>query len=154
MSRLTMAAIAGLALMLTGCGSVPTTGGSAPAATRTISPPVQRSLPPTPAGNVLTFADNGATVTLVTGQLLTIELAPAPLAPAWDRPRLTGSGLRLVSVTGGYPEHGPMRAVFLAVAPGTTVVTAASDMACLHAHPRCMVAQRIWTARVIIRAHL
>jgi hypothetical protein len=104
------------------------------------------------AGNVLTAADTGARVTLVTGQRLTMDLAPGPGAYAWHRPRRTGTGLRLLSVTGGYPYHGPMRAVFLATGPGTAALSSVSDMPCLHERPRCLVAQRLWTATVIIRA--
>ena len=160
MSRLRMVAAVALALVLAGCGTAAGTGSAASSSsTGTIGPPVQRSLsapspssaPVTPAGNVLTVADAGATVALVTGERLTVVLAPGPGAYAWHRPRLTGSGLRLLSVTGGYPYHGPMRAVFLATGPGTAALSSVSDMPCLHERPRCLVAQRLWTATVIIR---
>ena len=159
MSRLRMVAAAALALVLAGCGTAAGTGNGA-SSTGTIGPPAQRSLsapspssaPATSAGNVLTAADTGARVTLVTGQRLTMDLAPGPGAYAWHRPRLTGTGLRLLSVTGGYPYHGPMRAVFLATGPGTAALSSVSDMPCLHERPRCLVAQRLWTATVIIRA--
>lgn len=157
MSRLRMVAAAALVLVLAGCGTAAGTGGVA-SSTGTIGPPTQRSLsapspssaPVKPAGNVLTAADTGATVTLVTGQQLTVDLEPGPGAYAWHRPRLTGSGLRLLSVTGGYPSHGLMRAVYLATGPGTAVLSSVSDMPCLHEHPQCLVAQRLWTATVII----
>ena len=160
MSRLRMVAAAALALVLAGCGTAAGTGNGASSSTGTIGPPAQRSLsapspssaPVTSAGNVLTAADTGARVMLVTGQRLTIDLAPGPGAYAWHRPRLTGSGLRLLSVTGGYPYHGPMRAVFLATGPGTAALSSVSDMPCLHERPRCLLAQRLWTATVIIRA--
>ena len=159
MSRLRMVAAAALVLVLAGCGTAAGIGSGASSSTGTIGPPTQRSLsapspssaPGTPAGNVLTAADSGATVTLVTGQRLTVDLAPGPGAYAWHRPRLTGSGLRLLSVTGGYSYHGPMRAVFLATGPGTAVLSLVSDMPCLHERPRCLIAQRLWTATVIIR---
>ena len=158
MSRLRMVAAAALALVLAGCGTAAGTGNGASSSTGTIGPPTQRSLsapspssaPGTPAGNVLTAADSGATVTLVSGQRLTVDLTPGPGAYAWHRPRLTGSGLRLLSVTGGYSYHGPMRAVFLATGPGTAVLSSVSDVPCLHERPRCLVAQRLWTATVII----
>ena len=159
MSRLRMVAAAALALVLAGCGTAAGTGNGA-SSTGTIGPPAQRSLsapspssaPATSAGNVLTAADTGARVTLVTGQRLTMDLAPGPGAYAWHRPRLPGSGLRLLSVTGGYSYHGSMRAVFLATGPGTAVLSSVSDVPCLHERPRCLVAQRLWTATVIIRA--
>lgn len=161
MARLTRAATAALVLVLAGCGTAAGTGSGASSSTGAIGPPAQRSLsapspssaPVTPAGNVLTAADSGATVTLVTGQRLTVDLAPGPGAYAWHRPRLTGAGLRLLSVTGGYPYHGLMRAVFLATGPGTAVLSSFSDMPCLHERPRCLVAQRRWTATVIIRVN-
>ena len=159
MTRLRMVAAAALVLVLAGCGTAAGIGSGASSSTGTIGPPKQRSLsapmpssaPVTPAGNVLTAADTGTTVMLVTGQRLTVDLAPGPGAYAWHRPRLTGSGLRLLSVTGGYSYHGPMRAVFLATGPGTAVLSSLSDMPCLHERPRCLVAQRLWTATVIIR---
>jgi len=159
MTRLRMVAAAALVLVLAGCGTAAGIGSGASSSTGTIGPPTQRSLsapspssaPGTPAGNVLTAADSGATVTLVTGQRLTVDLAPGPGAYAWHRPRLTGSGLRLLSVTGGYPHRGPMRAVFLATGPGAAVLSSLSDMPCLHERPRCLIAQRLWTATVIIR---
>jgi hypothetical protein len=154
-----MVASAALVLVLAGCGTAAGVGSGASSSTGIIGPPTQRSLsapmpssaPVTPAGNVLTAADTGARITLATGQRLTIDLAPGPGAYAWHWLRLTGSGLRLLSVTGGYPHHGPMRAVFLATGPGTAVLSSVSDMPCLHERPRCLVAQRLWTATVIIR---
>ena len=159
MSRLRMVAAAALALVLAGCGTAAGTGNGASSSTGTIEPPAQRSLsapspssaPATSAGSVLTAADTGARVTLVTSHRLTVDLAPGPGAYAWHRPRLTGSGLRLLSVTGGYPYHGPMRSVYLATGPGTAVLSSVSDVPCLHERPRCLVAQRLWTATVIIR---
>jgi hypothetical protein len=151
---------AALMLVLAGCGTAAGVGSGASSSSRgTIGPPTQRSLsapipsstPVTPAGNVLTAADADARITLVTGERLTVVLAPGPGAYAWHRPRLTGTGLRLLSVTGGYPSHGPMRAVFLATGPGTAVLSSLSDMPCLHERPRCLIAQRLWTATGIIR---
>src|SRR5262249_46247319 len=118
MTRLRMVAAAALAVVLAGCGTAAGTGSAASSATGTIGPPEQRSLsapspssaPVTPAGNVLTAADTGARVTLMTGQRLTVDLAPGPGAYAWHRPRLTGSGLRLLSVTGGFPSPGTVPA--------------------------------------------
>jgi hypothetical protein len=158
-SRIRMAATAGLALVLAGCGAVGGTGGAASGSSTTTGPSADQSQPPSsstastsePNGKLLTTADNGTTVTVVLGQQLTVELAPGTGAYAWDPPRLTGSSLQLISVAGGYPSRDVMRAVFLAAAPGPTVVSSTSDTACLHARPRCMLAQRIWRAQVIVR---
>ncbi|HET9079748.1 MAG TPA: hypothetical protein VFO01_04435 [Trebonia sp.] len=161
MLRLRMAAAAALALVVAGCGTAAGTGNAASPSRGTIGPPVQRSLPVPPpssppatraGGGVLTVADTGATVTLAAGQRLTIELAPGAGVYAWHGPRLAGDGLRLLSVTGGYPSRGLMRAALLATGPGTTVVSSFSDMPCLHEHPSCLVAQRRWTVTVVVHA--
>lgn len=125
------------------------TAGESPA----LLSPAQPSPPPTPAGSpgtTLTDADNGATVPVGVGQHVTVELVPEAGVYAWRPPRLAGSALRLPSVAGGYPDRRPMQAVFLAVAPGTAVISAVSDLPCLHAHPRCAAVQRVWTATAIV----
>jgi hypothetical protein len=160
-----MVAIAGVALMLAGCGTAAGAdaahAGSSPSSSNSaIGPPVQRSIerpppqgsPATASGSVLTAADDGSAVFLVPGQRLAVELAPGRGVYAWDRVRLTGSALRLLSVAGGYPGRGVMVEVFLATAPGTTALSTVSDVPCLHARPRCLVAQRGWHARVIVQA--
>src|SRR5215469_9430065 len=114
--RLRLIGVAGLAILVAGCGSVANPGSSLTGTPTTIGAPTQRSLatafpsrtPVTPAGNVLTVADSGAAVTLTVRERLTVDLEPAPGAYAWDRPRVTGSGLVPASVVGGYPDRGPM----------------------------------------------
>ena len=89
MTRLRMVAAAALVLVLAGCGTAAGIGSGA-SSKGTIGPPTQRSpsapmssgAPVTPAGNVLTVADAGATVALVTGERLTVVLAPGPGAYA------------------------------------------------------------------------
>lgn len=160
--RLRLVVLGGLALVLAGCGSAVSPESSPSGTTGATGSPTQRSLaspppstaPVTPTGNVLTDADNGATVTVATGARLTIDLAPEPGAYAWDRSRLTGAGLRLVSVVGGYPARAPMQAVLLAVSPGTVIVSSDSDAPCLHQRPMCAMAVRIWTIRVIVKAEI
>lgn len=105
------------------------------------------------AGTVLTLANNRETIRLAIGQRLTVYLVPVPGGRPWDRPRLTGSGLQLVSVTGGFPQQGPMQAVYVAVAPGTAGLSSFTETQCAHAKPPCMVAVRIWTVQVIIGAN-
>jgi len=74
---------------------------------------------------------------------MTVDLAPGSGVYAWDRPQLIGSALQLVSAAGGYPSRDPMQALFRAVSPGTAIVSSLSDAPCLHARPRCMIAQRV-----------
>lgn len=166
MRRTRTVAIASLAL-LAGCGTAAGPGaasGSSPATTAVAGTPSVRSFPAGPTatqtssptvsgpGHVLTAADSGTVVELRSGDNLTVELLPGRGVYAWDRPRLTGTALRLVSVTGGYPARGAMRALFLAVRPGTAEVSASSDLPCLHSTPRCLLAQRVWAVRVIVRS--
>jgi hypothetical protein len=113
-------------------------------------PPVTSAALP---GTTLTFASNGVTVSVAAGQHVAVDLGPEPGVYAWQPLRLTGAALQPVSVAGGYPDRGPMQAVFLAAVPGTAVISTLSDMPCLHAHPRCAVVQRVWTATVIVLAH-
>jgi hypothetical protein len=127
------------------------TGSAAPAIT--VSGPVTTTgpkptvTPPSATGSVtLTAADNGQVVNVRVGQTVTVALAPDFMA--WHLPAAAGAALRRVSASGGYPSRQPARAVFLAVAPGTAVLSAESDMACLHAHPRCMVPQQLWHVTV------
>jgi hypothetical protein len=157
-------AITSLAL-LAGCGSAAGSGaapGPSPATATVIGSPAVGSLPAAPTatesasptvsgpGHVLTAADSGAVVALRPGDKLTVELLPGPGVYAWDRPLLTGTALRLVSVAGGYPARGPMLASFVAAAPGAAGVSASSDLPCLHSRPRCLPAQREWAVRVIV----
>lgn len=166
MRRTPTVAMASLAL-LAGCGTAVGSGaasGTSPATTAVAETPTVRSFPAEPTatrsplptisgpGHVLMAADSGAMVALRSGDNLTVELLPGRGVYAWDRPRLTGTALRLVSVAGGYPAHGAMRAVFLAVRPGTADVSASSDLPCLHSTPRCLPAQRVWAVRVIVGA--
>ena len=161
-----IAAMASLAL-LAGCGAAAGPGaasGPSPATATVIESPAVRSFPAEPAatqsasptisgpGHVLTAADSGAVVALRPGDNLTVELLPGPGVYAWDRPRLTGTALRLVSVAGGYPARGPMLASFLAVRLGTAEVSASSNLPCLHSRPRCLPAQREWAVRVIVHS--
>jgi len=126
------------------------TGSAAPAIT--VSGPVTITSPEprptvTATGPVtLTDADSGAVVYLRVGQQVIVVLTPDFMA--WHPPTAAGTVLRRVSASGGFPGRQPARAVFLAVAPGTAVLTAESDTACLHAHPPCMVPQQLWQVTV------
>jgi hypothetical protein len=138
--------------------AVPPGAGSATAGTGSAAPAITVSGPVTPAGPpttvppsltgsvTLTVADNGAVVYLRVGQQVTVVLTPAFMA--WHLPIAGGSALRRVSASGGFPGRQPARAVFLAVAPGTAILSAESDTACLHARPPCMVPQQLWHVTV------
>lgn len=100
----------------------------------------------------LTQSDNGATVVLARGQLIMVVLG-GPGLPTWDQPLAAGpqaSLLHRVSASGGYPSSAPARAEFLAVYRGRSVIRSITDAACLHAKPRCEIAQQVWQVSVII----
>jgi hypothetical protein len=123
---------------------------NATAGSATATPiPVEGSPSPTglPAGPV-TQADNGKTFRLTVGQQLTVVLAKSPMM--WDQPTAHGSAVARVSSSGGYPGTTPAMAVFRAVSPGTAQVTSATDMQCLHATPRCLPPQQIWSITVVV----
>ena len=122
------------------------TASAAPAITVPVPGPRSAPAPTRLTGSVTLTAADRAVVYLRVGQQVTVILAPG--FQAFHQPGATGAALRLVSASGGYPGRRPARAVFRAVAPGTSTLSAVSDTACLHAHPRCMVPQQIWTATV------
>lgn len=100
-------------------------------------------------GRVLTVADDGITISMLTGQQVTVVLEPGG---QWHRPATSSGALVLVSASGGYPTTMPASAVFRAVRPGTALMTSATDAACLHAKPPCAIPQRGWRVTVIVSA--
>ncbi|HWC35255.1 MAG TPA: hypothetical protein VG650_10550 [Mycobacteriales bacterium] len=56
-----------------------------------------------------------------------------------------------ISHSGGYPTNEDARATFKALAPGRADISSTTDAACLHATPRCMIAQQIWVVHVIVK---
>lgn len=133
-----------------------------PAATATASPiggatasplatiPPTASPPPARAGRAaLTTADNGAAVRLRPGQRVTVALAAQGLF-SWHVPAAAGAAVRKTSASGGYPGRRPARAQFLALRPGTAILTSIDDTACLHARPACLPPQQAWRVTVIV----
>jgi hypothetical protein len=101
----------------------------------------------------VTIWDDGATVVVVPGQVITVVLTGQAML-RWDRPRLAGSGpgmLRQLSVSGGYPSAAPGRASYRAVRAGTADIFSSTNTRCLHTHPSCEIAQRLWRVSVVVR---
>jgi hypothetical protein len=112
--------------------------------------PAPGSPPPILTGPAsLTTADNGATVRLHPGQRVTVVLASQG-SLSWHVPAAAGAVVTRVSASGGYPGRQPARAAFLAVRPGSAILTAIDDMACLHARPACEPAQQVWRVTVTV----
>jgi hypothetical protein len=104
--------------------------------------------PTKPSGAVPVTEDSaGQTIRLRVGQALDVEL-PANHVP----PASSGTVLRRASADGGYPTGAPVRARFEAVRAGAADLTSGTDYACLHAEPRCMLPQQLWTVHVVVTA--
>jgi hypothetical protein len=102
---------------------------------------------------LLTQADSGLTIRLPVGAEVTVVLSsPGSQGTMWDQPAASGGAVVRVSVSGGYPSHLPVQAVFRAVAPGTSQLTSQSDLPCFHQTPRCMVATQVWHVTVVVPA--
>ena len=101
----------------------------------------------------LTTADDGATVVVVPGQMITVVLAGQGML-RWNPPRLAGSvpgALRQLSASGGYPSDAPARTSYRAIQAGTAEIISGTNAPCLHAHPPCEIAQRLWRVTVVVR---
>lgn len=157
---------------LIGCGTGPAAGSpgtaagspatvAASAGTATASPGVITGMPTAsppgggtggeapPRRRLLTVADDGASVRLRPGQVLTVVLASGGLR--WDIPGTSGAAVRRISGSGGYPAYRPAVAVFRALRPGRAWVTSLTDTECLHTQPACGIPQRLWRALIIVR---
>ncbi len=98
----------------------------------------------------MTEPDNGRTVHLHIGQRLRVVLGGR--GEQWHIPASRGPSLRLAAASGGYPSGHTATAVFLAVQAGTALVTSMTDYPCLHSQPPCMIAQRVWSVRVVVKS--
>jgi hypothetical protein len=160
--------LSGAGLIACGTGPVATAGSAGTAAATpghgAASPTViimSASPAPSPADGgggggelarhrLLTVADDGASVRLRAGQVVTVVLASGGLM--WDIPRASGNVARRISARGGYPARSPAVAVFRAVWPGRSWLTSFTDAPCLHSQPRCEIPQRLWRALIIVRS--
>lgn len=95
------------------------------------------------------MADNGVTVRLAPGQSITATLAGQGMF-SWHIPTATGTAVRQVGGSGGYPTGQPAQATFLATASGSAILTATNDTACIHAHPACLPPQQQWRVTVLV----
>jgi hypothetical protein len=101
----------------------------------------------------LTEPDNGDTVILRLGKPVRVVLGKR-IGFMWDQPVATGHrplALLRTSASGGYPTRLPARATFVAVRVGRAFLFSLTDAPCLHAKPRCMIAQRLWRVTIIVR---
>lgn len=98
-------------------------------------------------------ADDGATVVVVPGQVITVVLGGQGML-MWNPPRLAGAVpgvLRQLAASGGYPSMAPARASYRAVRAGTAAILSGTNARCLHSHPPCAIPQRLWRVTVVVR---
>lgn len=102
---------------------------------------------PTPNTSTVTVTqdDNGTTVVLLVGQTLVVSL-DADFRPV----TMSGTGLKQLSASGGYPTGNPLTAVYRAVAPGSADLDTVTDYPCLHTTPPCALPQMLWTVHVSV----
>jgi hypothetical protein len=118
------------------------------------APSGRRSITAGHSGQVtVTTSDDGATVAVVPGQVITVVLGGQGML-RWNRPRLAGSvpgALRQLSASGGYPSKAPARSGYRAVRTGMAEIVSGTNAQCLHTHPPCEIAQRLWRVTVFVR---
>jgi len=91
--------------------------------------------------------ESNQTVRLHVGDKLKVHLGTS-----FRRPTSTDrSVIHRISYSGGYPTTEDARASFKAMSPGRADISSTTDAACLHAEPRCMIAQQMWTVHVIVK---
>jgi hypothetical protein len=124
------------------------TASASPAATVTPFPTSSVTPSPTPTytgSRTLVESDSGATIRLSVGEIVNVSL-PAE----YDPPSAQANVMVRLSSAGGYPTGKPLEATFRAQNAGRTDISSATDYACLHAQPRCMIAQRVWIVHVVV----
>jgi hypothetical protein len=111
---------------------------------------VVSTTPTTGADVNVTVADNNKTITLLVGQTLGVSLDST-----YRVPTVTGSGLVLVSASGGTSSTGtstgqPMTAVYRAQAAGPVDLSSVGAPSCVHDPTPCPGPQVQWTLHVNI----
>jgi hypothetical protein len=105
----------------------------------------------TPAGHVtVTTASNGSTIAVRTGQVITVDLGSRGVL-SYHQPHASGTALRRLWASGGYPARPAAMAGFRAAHAGTSELTSITDARCLHTRPRCAFPQLSWHVTVIVR---
>jgi hypothetical protein len=92
-------------------------------------------------------AESGQTVRLHIGDKLRVHLGTS-----FRRPTSTDRAvIHRIHHSGGYPTNEDARATFKARSTGRADITSVTDAPCLHAQPRCMIAQQSWVVHVIVK---
>jgi hypothetical protein len=130
-------------------------GGASPGVTPTGGPPPASpsGSPPTtatPGGEraSLTAADDGTTLNVRVGALLSVQLVATP-GYRWAPPRTSDTsilGADQVALTPG----GGVTGAFHGLTPGTAQITATEDPTCL---PACGRPSRLWRVTIVVTPH-
>jgi hypothetical protein len=125
-------------------------GGTASATPKHVTTPAASTTPPTPPSTLtgphtLTKDHTGATLTLSVGEAVKVSLEAE-----YQVPRATGNALTRTAAFGGFPTGRPVEATFTAIRPGNAELITATDYPCLHATPKCGVAQQLWRIHVVV----
>jgi hypothetical protein len=94
---------------------------------------------------MLTLADDGRSFTMFVGQTVRVDLRSD-----FRQPRLSGSELSPVNVSGGYPTGQPMSALYRAVTPGSVTVSTQTDNACNYTTPPCGAPVQGWSVHITV----
>lgn len=137
----------GVLAALAGCGSIVNGGPSGtPGNQASVTSSGATGSSPADVEVTVTEADDGSLVRLHVGQRLRVLLGGR--GDQWHRPASSEPSLRLTTASGGYPTGHPADAIFVGVEAGTASITSITDHPCLHAHPPCKIAQRVWSVHV------
>ncbi|MGN6607853.1 MAG: hypothetical protein ACTHMS_12700 [Jatrophihabitans sp.] len=127
----------------TGTGTTTATATATTTATATATP---TSGGPGFGGEPTDPAAGRAVVRLHVGE----RRALAVPSGTWDAMTTGNSHVVRVDQRGGYPGTEPLAVTLTALAAGRTTLTTTSDAACLHASPRCLLPQRVWSVVVVV----
>jgi hypothetical protein len=114
------------------------------------SPPcyTYASSSPQPDVTVLEEKDNGRTITVNQGAVIHVRFGGSCPAGGGYRPPTSAGPLHREAAESYQP--GEAYSTFRAIGTSATTITAITDMPCLHAQPRCAIAQAGWTVNIQI----
>jgi hypothetical protein len=103
---------------------------------------------PQPDVTVLEEKDNGRTVTVNQGAVIHVRFGGSCPAGGGYRPPTSAGPLHREAAESYQP--GEAYSTFRAIGTSATTITATTDAPCLHAQPRCAIAQAGWTVNIQI----
>ncbi|HVV76577.1 MAG TPA: hypothetical protein VHC43_11115 [Mycobacteriales bacterium] len=115
--------------------------------TGAVAAPHQASIASRTPRTFIAPTQSGQTVRMHVGDKLKITLGAS-----FRRPTSTNRAvIHRINHSGGYPTNETARATFKAMSAGKAVISSETDAPCLHATPRCEIAQQAWFVHVIVK---